>query len=121
MNINDIRKHAGLSPLFEHSDTAVLNQLNEVVQLPDDMTMDDAIERFDACRRALAIVNRMKDPADRKKWLSAVIVNMNKVRGALTQILNREGLPPDGHPSSRPAKPRPTSMQSDGPSQPIPQ
>lgn len=79
----------------------------EVVQLTNDLTMDDLIARLDACRRALAIVNKMQDPADRKKWLSATFVNLNKVRGALQQLMNKEGLPAEGHPSERPPSPRP--------------
>lgn len=62
-------------------------QLNEVVALPDDMSLDDAISRLDACKRALAIVNKMTDPADKKKWMRATFVNLNKVRGAVQRIL----------------------------------
>jgi len=63
-----------------------LEQLQEVVDASQISDIDDAIKRMTHCKKALAIVNKFKDPADRKKWRSATMVNMNKVRGALKRI-----------------------------------
>lgn len=84
MDIERIRQLAGV-PQTELN--VMYRQLNEVVEIPEDVTMEQLIERLDACKRALSIVHRLQDPADKKKWMSATFVNLNKVRGALQRIL----------------------------------
>lgn len=106
MDASRLRQLAGLNSELSESEHQLLRTLNEVVQLPPDLTLDDAIKRLDACRRALSIVNKIKDPVDRKKWLSATFVNLNKVSHAVERILNKTGLPPEGHPLSRKPLPR---------------
>lgn len=84
MELDRIKQLAGLP------ETAVnreLRLLTEVVEIPEDITMDQLIERLDACKRALSLVHKLKDPADKKKWMSATFVNLNKVRGALQRML----------------------------------
>lgn len=85
MDIIRMKQLAGV-PVTE-SDTT-LAQLDEVVQLSDDMQIDDLIRRLDACSRAMALVNKMKDPAEKKKWLGKVFVNLNKIRAAIQRQLS---------------------------------
>lgn len=88
MDLTRMKQLAGLpTTTLAEDDQKTLTLLNEVVQLPDDISMDELIQRLDACKRALAIVNKMTDPADKKKWMSATFVNLNKVRGALQRML----------------------------------
>lgn len=84
MDIARTRQLAGLTP--HTPEVFPFDQLDEVVQLPNDVSMDDLIKRLDACKRALSIVNRMTDPADKKKWLSATFVNLNKVTAAVKRM-----------------------------------
>jgi hypothetical protein len=86
MDVNRIRKLAGVS-LTESIDFED-DFLTEVVDLSGPLTIEDLIGRLDACKRALSIASKFKDPADRKKWVSKVFVNLNKVRGALTRLIN---------------------------------
>jgi len=116
MDISRLKQLAGV----KHEQTLDSNrqafrQLNEVVQLSDDMSMDDLIGRLDACKRALGIVNKMTDPADRKKWLSATFVNLNKVRGALQRLMSKEGIgdqPEQAASPAAPVNPIPAPMQA---------
>lgn len=85
MDIIRIKQLAGV-PITESDNT--LAQLDEVVQLDDDMQIDDLIRRLDACSRAMALVNKMRDPAEKKKWLGKVFVNLNKIRGAIQRQLS---------------------------------
>ncbi len=85
MDTSRLKALAGLNVSLEEEQ--LMRQLNEVVSLPDDLSLEDAIARLDACKRALAIVNKMTDPADKKKWMRATFVNLNKVRGAVQRIL----------------------------------
>jgi hypothetical protein len=90
MDIQRIRQFAGMTPvenITESRETKQLfKQLDEVVQLPGDLSLEDAIQRLDACKRALSIVNKLTDPADKKKWLSATFVNLNKVSAAVKRL-----------------------------------
>ncbi len=86
MDMKRMREIAGIpvedtTPLYE--------SLMEVVQLPDDLTLEDLVSRMDHCKKALSLCSRLKDPADKKKWLSATMVNMNKVRGALNRMIKK--------------------------------
>lgn len=42
--------------------------------------MDNIAERIEACKRALAIANALRDRYERKKWASRIFVNLNKLR-----------------------------------------
>lgn len=87
MEMSRIKQLAGLKHHVTEGEAKLFQQLNEVVEIPQDITMDELIQRLDACKRALAIVNKMQDPADKKKWMSATFVNLNKVRAALQRML----------------------------------
>lgn len=84
MDKNRLKSLAGMHTSVE--DAKLERQLNEVVALPDDLSVEDAIQRLDACKRALALVNKMTDPVDKKKWLSKVFVNLNKVSAAVKRL-----------------------------------
>lgn len=78
----------------------VIDQLDEVVDLSrfDDFSnqpldqqkqdIEDLMDMFDAARRGLAIVNRLKSPIDKKKHLTQVFINLNKIRAKLYRIIN---------------------------------
>lgn len=89
MDATRLRQLAGLPP--QHGNNALYIQLNEVVQINADASIEDICGRLDACKRALKIANTLSDPIDKKKWLSAVFVNLNKVRAALQRALVKLG------------------------------
>lgn len=71
-----------------------LMKLNETVQpLPSDMPMEAMIEalekRLAAAKRGLGFANRMRNPQQKKKHTSAVLGNLNSIRGQLTRIINQ--------------------------------
>lgn len=84
MEIDRLKQLAGLPQSEENKQ---YRQLMEVVEIPEDITIEQLVERLDACKRALSLVHKLKDPADKKKWMSATFVNLNKVRGALQRML----------------------------------
>ena len=63
-------------------------QLIEAVEIPDDVTLEDIEKMFDAARRGLGIVNKIKDPVNKKKHASAVLSNLNKIRAAMQRVVN---------------------------------
>ena len=68
--------------------------LQEAVVIPADITIDRIITMFDAGKRALSLVNTIKDPIQKRKHLSAVFTNLNKIRAAMARLLevdNEEG------------------------------
>lgn len=77
----------------EREDTEVLYiQLLEFVQLPDpeDITVEDLTRRLEHCKRAMSLANKLPDPADRKKWLSACFTNLNAVSDALKRMISAQ-------------------------------
>ena len=87
MELARIKQLAGMKYNASQGEVTLYKQLNEVVEIPADITMDELIKRLDACKRALSIVAKLPDPADKKKWMSATFVNLNKVRGALQRMM----------------------------------
>lgn len=62
--------------------------LFEMVVIPDDVDYDDLIFMLDAAKRGLGFANKIRDPIQRKRHAKAVLVNLNKIRGALTRLIN---------------------------------
>ena len=60
----------------------------EAVEIPENVSLEDIERMFDAARRGLGIVNKLKNPAERKKHASAVLSNLNKIRAALQRVIN---------------------------------
>lgn len=87
MELQRLKQLAGLKHNITEGEAKLMQQLNEVVEIPEDVTIEELVQRLDACKRALSIVAKMRDPADKKKWMSATFVNLNKVRGALQRML----------------------------------
>lgn len=48
--------------------------------------MGDAILKFNAARKGIGLVNKLKNSEERKKHRSAVMSNMNKLRGLMQRI-----------------------------------
>lgn len=84
MNIDRMKDLAGI-PV--HEETKLYRTLTEVVELPDNISMDELATRLDHCKKALSLANKLPDPADKKRWLSACFVNLNKVRASLQRMI----------------------------------
>lgn len=63
--------------------------LSEIVSKEDLVDLDDVTRRLEHCKRAMAIASSLPDPADRKKWKSAAMANLNRVRAALNRIVKQ--------------------------------
>lgn len=87
MEIDRIKQLAGMQQFLSESDNALYRALTEVVEIPDGISLTELVNRMEACTRALALANKLQDPADRRKWISATFVNLNKIRGALQRHL----------------------------------
>lgn len=88
MDILRIRKLAGISS--EKPEIESNPMISETTVIPVDASLDHIASMFDAGKRALALVNKLKNPADKKKHLSAVFTNINKIRGALARMIEKE-------------------------------
>ena len=71
-----------------------LMKFSEAVQpLPSDMPIENMIEalekRLAAAKRGLGFANRMKNPLQKKKHTSAVLGNLNSIRGQLTRVITQ--------------------------------
>jgi hypothetical protein len=63
-----------------------LLDLEEDVAIPLDVTITDVMKMFDAAKRAVGLMNRLKDPAERKRHASAIFKNMNKIRATIMKL-----------------------------------
>lgn len=112
----DIKRTKQLAGLPSNDNEPFYRELTEVVQLSDDLSIEDLTRRLDACKRALSLVSKLPDPADRKKWLSATFVNMNKVRAALKRLIAKEDAQLPKSQLSLPLSADSTSSQGPSPS-----
>lgn len=87
MDIDRIRQLAGTTRVPAKGEASFYRELTEVVEIPADISIEELGKRLDACKRALSIATTMQDPADKKKWVSATFVNLNKVRAALARMI----------------------------------
>lgn len=87
----DTKRLMELAGLPANENDKFYEELMEVVQLPDpeDITVEDLARRLDHCKRALSLAAKLPEP-DRKKWISACFVNLNKVRGALKKMISAQ-------------------------------
>lgn len=56
---------------------------------PTKKAHDETIEQLSSARRALGIVNRLKNKTLRKKHAGVVMGNMNRIRGKLKRLSNQ--------------------------------
>jgi len=62
------------------------NDIMETTEIPKDVTVDEILKMFDAARRGISLLNRIKDPVQRKKHASAIFKNLNKIKGMLMRL-----------------------------------
>ena len=63
-----------------------LLDLEEDVAIPLDVTITDVMKMFDAAKRAVGLMNRLKDPAEKKRHASAIFKNMNRIRATIMKL-----------------------------------
>jgi hypothetical protein len=88
MDITRIKNLAGIDLPKTEADTNMM--LNEALVIPPDAGVEQIAAMFDAARRAMSLVHKLKNPVDRKKHMSSVFVNMNKIRAALQRAMDAE-------------------------------
>ena len=67
------------------ADTNIM--LNEMAVIPVDADLETVAAMLDAAKRGLGFANKLSDPAQRKKHVRAVFINLNKIRAALSRYL----------------------------------
>lgn len=80
MDMSQIKELAGIKP------SADAQLLNEAVEIPANVTVEQVMAMFDAAKRALGLANKLKDPADKKKHMSVVLGGLNKIRAAIKRM-----------------------------------
>jgi hypothetical protein len=105
MDIDRVRQLAGTTRVAEKGELTFYRELVEVVEIPGDISMEELSKRMDACKRALSIATTMQDPADKKKWVSACFVNLNKVRAALARMIKNMDVQAPAAPAAPAAAP----------------
>ena len=65
-------------------------ELTEDVKFPDEVTIEQILKMYDAGRRAIAIVNKERDPARRKRHISAIFKNLNVIKGMMMKLTEPE-------------------------------
>jgi hypothetical protein len=63
-----------------------LLELQEDVAIPADVTINDVMKMFDAAKKAVGLMNRLKNPSDRKRHATAIFRNMNKIRAMIMNL-----------------------------------
>jgi hypothetical protein len=61
-------------------------ELTEATDIPENVTVNDVLRMFDAARRGISIMNKLKDVDQRKKHASAIFKNLNKIKGMLMKL-----------------------------------
>ena len=62
------------------------NELIEATVIPENVTFEEILKMHDASRRGIAIMNKIKDPAQRKRHASQIFKNMNKIKAMLMKL-----------------------------------
>lgn len=65
-------------------------ELTESTIITRDVTVDEILKMHDAARRGISILNRIKDPAQRKKHASQVFKNLNRIKAMLLRLTEPE-------------------------------
>lgn len=63
------------------------DELSEAITFPVDVTIDEIIKMHEAARRGISILNRIKDPAQRKRHASRVFKNFNKISAMMNKLI----------------------------------
>jgi hypothetical protein len=85
MDMNRLKDLAGMSTAKTEIETNKM--LNEATVIPIDASLDQLMAMLDAARRGLGLINRLKNPIDKKKHLTAVFGNLNKIRASLARTI----------------------------------
>lgn len=62
----------------------------ETTVIPGDVTVDQIMKMFDAAKRAVGLINTIKNVELRRKHMTAVFINMNKIRGAMQKLMRQD-------------------------------
>lgn len=65
-------------------------ELNEATVIPEDVTVDQVLKMFDAARRGISILNKIKDKNQRKRHASNIFKNLNKIKAMLMRLTEPE-------------------------------
>lgn len=70
MDITHIKQLAGI-------------QINEITQIPSDASLEQIQTMLAGAYKGLGLVNKLRNPIEKKRHLRAVFININKIRIAL--------------------------------------
>jgi len=66
------------------------DELAESTVIPEHVTVEEILKMHDAARRAISILNKIKDPAQRKRHASQVFKNLNRIKAMLMKLTEPE-------------------------------
>lgn len=84
MDITRIKQLAGQQ--LSEAESNIM--LDEMAIISTDATIDQVAAMLDAAKRGLGFANKLRNPADKKKHVRAVFINLNKIRAALSRYLD---------------------------------
>ena len=60
--------------------------LDEDTVFPEDVTISEVMKMFDGAKKAVGLMNKLKNPADRKRHASAIFKNLNRIRAMIMKL-----------------------------------
>jgi hypothetical protein len=60
--------------------------LDEATVFPEDVTISEVMKMFDGAKKAVGLMNKLKNPADRKRHASAIFKNLNRIRAMIMKL-----------------------------------
>ena len=66
--------------------------LDEATVFPEDVTISEVMKMFDGAKKAVGLMNKLKNPADRKRHASAIFKNLNRIRAMIMKLTDRKSV-----------------------------
>ena len=60
--------------------------LDEATVFPEDVTITEVMKMFDGAKKAVGLMNKLKNPVDRKRHASAIFKNLNRIRAMIMKL-----------------------------------
>jgi hypothetical protein len=84
MNLQQLRELAGI----KRNEDEIL--LDEAIEIPENITLEEVNKMFDAAKKALGLANKLRDPDEKKKHMSQVMSGLNKIRAAVQKLSKQQ-------------------------------
>jgi hypothetical protein len=65
-------------------------ELCETTVIPKDVTIEEILKMYDGARRGISIMNKIKDPGQRKRHASNIFKNLNMIKAMVMRLTEPE-------------------------------